>query len=781
MNRHNATPARCPRCQQPLDPGVLEGLCLRCLAQVAFGAEPESATAATVPPVTLRYVGDYELVAELARGGMGVVYRARQLSLGRDVAVKLLRAGVLAGAEEVRRFRAEAAAAAALDHPRIVPIYEIGEHEGQQYFSMRLVEGPDLATLTRSGPLPARRAAELVAAVADAVQHAHGRGLLHRDLKPSNVLLDAAGEPQVIDFGFAQRLDGAAGFTLSGQVLGTPGYLAPEQAAGRRDLTVACDVYGLGALLYHLLTGRPPFVGDSPARILQQTVEAEPLPPRLLNPAVPRDLDTITLKALAKEPAARYATARDLAEDLRRHLRGEPIRARPANPAERAARWARRHPVPAALSAIIALLLVAVAGITFRANLHLDRQRRQAEEVKRFLSDLLAAPDPTRDGREVRVADLLARSARRAATELTNQPLVLAEVHSTLGFTYYQLSLYAEAEPLLRSALALFTRQLGPSHPRTAVAHTRLGSLLVWDGRPSEGVAEQERAVAILRRHGPRVRAELADALAELGSARGVLGESERAIRALEEAAALCRQIGPAADQTLASVLGDLSTAHGMLGHREQSMAYNDAAIALNRRLPDGQVNLATALSNQADWFLRLDQFDRALAAAAESLAIREALFGTNASPLAFAHARLAQIHLGASNVTAALEHSRRALDIAGATLAPDHHDFQFHYRQHGLALLYAGRVDEAVETLRRAVAIARRHFPTNHMAVAGNEGYLAEALAARGDRAEARQLLEACFPTLEAAALADQNTPATRRFLERYRRLRENLRAPEP
>ncbi len=450
----------------------------------------------------------------------------------------------------------------------------------------------------------------------------------------------------------------------------------------------------------------------------------------------------------------------------------------------RAVRWARRHPLPATLLAVIAALGLTVAAVFIQAGLRVDRQRRQAEAVKRFLSELLAAPDPNRDGREVRVSDLLARAARRAETELAGQPRVLAEVLSTLGFTYYQLSLYAEAEPLLRRALALYEQQLGPGSVPAAMARLRLGALLNWDSRSAEALKELEQVVAQLRRHQPRARAELAEALAELGSARMVAGDYDRAQPALEEAVTLCRRIGPTADPTLASVLGDLSTLLGNLGRREESMARNEEAIALNRRLPESRMNLATALSNQADWDLRLDRFDRALAAAYESLSLREELFGRTSSPVALAHARLAQIHLATSNVTAALDHSQRAVAMGRDTLGAGHRDLQFHLRQQGLALLHAGRLDEAVATMREALANARQNYPSNHLAVLSNAGYLAEALAARhapGDRAEARALFAPAFPALEAAVLADpEPPPANRRFLDRYRRLRDELARPD-
>jgi serine/threonine-protein kinase len=285
--------------------------------------------------------GDYELLEELGRGGMGVVYRARQRSLGRIVALKVILRGELASEEDRARFLAEAAAAAQLSHPHIVPIHEVGEHEGQPYFSMQYVEGPTLAQRLANGPLPGREAAELLVPICRAIAAAHARGILHRDLKPSNILLDAEGRGFVTDFGLAKRMSGGEGAgdgfeeiasaprTLTGAVLGTPGFMAPEQAAGARGrLGPATDVYALGALLYAMLTGRPPFQAATPMDTVLMVLEQDPPPPRLLNPDADPDLELISLKALQKPTDLRYESAAALAEDLERYLRHEPIAAR---------------------------------------------------------------------------------------------------------------------------------------------------------------------------------------------------------------------------------------------------------------------------------------------------------------------------------------------------------------------------------------------------------------------------------------------------------------------
>lgn len=414
----------CGKCGTKLTQASPGGLCPKCFLLEGLtpadaespdsreplngGEVPPSPAAAPATPsgAKVRYFGDYELLEEIAHGGMGMIYKARQVSLNRIVAVKMILSGLLAGEKEVKRFHAEAEAAANLDHPNIVSIYEVGQHEGQHYFSMRFIEGRDLAAQPEGGgskmedgvtppssmlhaPSSAalcRDAVMLLVKVVRAVHYAHQRGILHRDLKPANILIDAHGEPHIADFELARRTTGDGDLTLSGARMGTPHFASPEQVAGKtRQLTTATDIYSLGAILYFLLAWRPPFQGDSALQLLRMVEEQEAERPGKFNPGVDRDLDTICLKCLEKDPQRRYASADALADDLERWLRHDPIMARPASRPEKLWLWCRRKPAIAGMAGA-ALLAVAIVSGLAAWRLTVARQQRELEQYAANIS-----------------------------------------------------------------------------------------------------------------------------------------------------------------------------------------------------------------------------------------------------------------------------------------------------------------------------------------------------------------------------------------------------------
>lgn len=414
------TPTRtCPKCAALLPADAPQGHCPKCLLALAVAVQPGPATQAALEQATLdsgsaaaqsdqpalqfkpgeqvRYFGDYELIEEIARGGMGVVWKARQVSLNRPVAVKMILSGQLANEAEVKRFHIEAEAAANLQHPNIVAIHEIGEHEGRHYFSMDYVEGEHLGRFARKNPLTLAQIAELVMVLAEATQYAHQRGILHRDLKPQNILVDSEGRPHITDFGLAKRIEQDSNLTQEGSVMGSPSYMPPEQAGGRLDrICPATDVYALGAILYELLTSRAPFVAETPVATLRLVCETEPVRPRKLNERVPVDLETICLKCLEKDPQRRYATARELAEELRRFLNHESILARPAGRARAAWRGMVRRPwIVTGIASVLLLGLAMYAyGLAERVKLlqwklaHIGE--KPARELEEFCSDNFA-------------------------------------------------------------------------------------------------------------------------------------------------------------------------------------------------------------------------------------------------------------------------------------------------------------------------------------------------------------------------------------------------------
>jgi WD40 repeat protein/serine/threonine protein kinase len=499
--------SHCPNCGDRLPLDAPAGQCPKCLLQAGLSdSGTDLADGATVissvgnlenvselPPTVrdgsspgfpelgtrVQYFGDYELLREIARGGMGVVYEARQVRLNRVVALKMILAGQFASPADVQRFQSEAEAAAQLDHPGIVPIFEVGQHEGHHYFSMGLVEGESLARRIADGPLPPRTAAEVVIRVAEAVDYAHGKGVIHRDLKPANILLDKAGQPRVTDFGLAKRVQADSQLTAAGQILGTPSYMPPEQAAGRIDqVTEAADVYSLGAILYAALTGRPPFQADNPLDTVIQVIEREPAAPRSLNPGIPPDLETICLKCLEKDRRRRYASARELSQELQRYLEGRPILARPAGRLERGWRWCRRNPVVTCLIAAVAASLVGGAVVSTLFAIEAD-QRADGETTNREEAE-----------KQTRLANT---QLNRAEWLLYANDIAAAQRESELNHPAQALAILERSDPqrrgwefnYLRNQNTQSLRLSIPAHGSKvlALAISRDGKLLASAGR----------------------------------------------------------------------------------------------------------------------------------------------------------------------------------------------------------------------------------------------------------------------------------------------------------
>ena len=418
------------------DPGRVDEPARDGTNAAAAGHNKKTAGAAEL----LGELGDYELLEEVGRGGQGVVFRARQKSLNRTVALKVISLGQWASKAHLKRFRLEAEAAAGLEHPGIVPIHEVGERDGSCYFSMKFVEGGQLDEVVRRESMSTRQAAELIAKVARTVHYAHEHGILHRDIKPGNILLDAKGEPHLTDFGLARLVESESSVTQTLDVLGTPSYMAPEQAVGNNAaVSSVTDVYGLGAVLYQLLTGQPPFAGGTTYETIKLLLDSDPKPPRLLNPKIDSDLSTICLKCLEKDPTRRYSSALDLAQDLERWLKHEPIKARHTGVFARGRKWVQRNPTSALLAASLVALVAAAGWIVWKSEFI----RHPVANGIAVLPFENFSPDPDNayfaDGiqdeiltRLAKIADLKVIS-RTSTQQYQSKPRNLAQIAKQLG------------------------------------------------------------------------------------------------------------------------------------------------------------------------------------------------------------------------------------------------------------------------------------------------------------------------------------------------------------
>ncbi len=531
-------------------------------------------------PSTPAATEDYEVIEVLGRGGMGVVYKARDRRLGRVVALKMVLAGQYASDDELRRFHTEAEAVARLQHPNIVQIHDIGVRDGRPYFSLEYCDGGSLQGRLDGTPLPPTHAARLLRTLAEAVQHAHAAGIIHRDLKPANILLvepkDVPLErctPKITDFGLAKRIEDDQGHTATEAILGTPTYMAPEQAQGKtKQSGPAADVYALGAILYDLLTGRPPFKGETAMDTIQMVQTSEPVPPTRLQPRIPDDLQTITLKCLEKDPARRYSSAADLAQDLTRFLAGEPILARPVSGWERAWKWVRRNPTAAALIAVCFLAPAAVAGVSLAYSVQLREETARALSAEKDADQKRARAGAA----EQKTAEALIEvEKKREAAEKAQQAARAAEAEAKKardGAKKDFLHAQAAAVKLMRLAQDRMRRMGGTEAVRRELLEEALRMCLVFARRQGDSIADVRRLIDAHRLVG-----ELEYELGHHGEAIRHLG------KALEAHAEVCsRSERDRLDAAFQNGVADILIARW---RAEQAVAPKDAAASLDAAL----------------------------------------------------------------------------------------------------------------------------------------------------------------------------------------------------
>jgi tetratricopeptide (TPR) repeat protein len=721
-------------------------------------------------------IAGYEILGELGRGGMGVVYRARQLRLNRPCALKMIRAGDLAGARDAVRFLAEAEAAAKLRHPHIVQIFGMGEHEGRPYLELEYIEGGSLAQRLEGTPWPPHRAAGLIETLAGAVAAMHARGVVHRDLKPANVLLEADGTPKIADFGLAKAMGVDSGLTGTGEILGTPSYMAPEQAGGGgQGVGPAADVYALGAILYELLTGRPPFKAAMVLETLEQVRSAEPVAPQRLVPKLPIDLETICLKCLQKEPQGRYGTAADLADELGRYLRGEPIRARRISAAGRAWRWCRRNPVLAPLAISVPVLLVvgtavstylAIRAIAAERAARSERdaalaQQRRADQqaaIARAVSDFLqrdllyaASPDNQFGGRKLTVEEILGRAAAGLPGSFGDQPVVEAEIRWTVGDAYLALGLYAEARTHLERAHELRRRVLGPEAPETLIAVKDLGRTALYQGRYDEAEPLLRKALDGLRRlRGPEDR-EILRTMNDLGVLYYFRGEYDRAEPLFEQALdGRRRAFGPEHEDTLQTA-NNLAMLYSQQGQYAQAEPLVVQVLDGMRRVrgPEHPDTL-TLMNNLAMLYLNLGRYDEAEPLFRQALdGRRRTLNPEHPSTLASMH-NLALLHRARGRFDEAERLARQAVDGMHRAIGPEHPQTLGATNHLARVYLDLGRYDRVEELLVPALEIERRKLGEDHHRTLDARYTLGWSRILQRRYDEAEPLLRRCLAVLD-------------------------------
>jgi len=751
-------------------------------------------------------VGPWRVTGLLGEGGMGVVYRAERDDglFTRTVALKQIRPGL--GRLFGGRLEAERQVLARLEHDGIARLYDGGVEGGVPYVVMELVEGQPITAYADARKLGTEARVRLFVQVCEAVAYAHRHLVVHRDLKPGNVFVDGrdvkAPTVKLLDFGIAKLLgeDADSALLTQTQAAHTPAYAAPEQLR-RGPITTATDVYALGVMLYELLAGRRPYdLSQATAAEAERIVTSvEPPPASAVAPdararALRGDLDTIVAKALAKEPERRYAAAADLADDLRRHLDGQPVTARPATVGYRVGRFVRRHTLGVAATAAVALALIAGAGVALWQAREARAEAARAATVNAFLVDLFNAPNPEVEGRDVRVASLLDRAAA-ALDSAGGNPTDEATLRLTLGITYRGLALYDESDAQLRRALALRTRLHGPDHPDVAEVEESLGRMLIERGEYAAADTLLRHALAVHRRHDGERSAQVSEVLNDLGQVRYDEGDYEGAVGYWQEAYTIDEATLPPDDIDLLVGRANLAIALGDAGQLDEATALMERHVAALRRYhPDKEVNLGNALANLGSFYVDAGRYEEAARLQREAVALfRHAVgdrhpdvaFGLNnlgstlgslerydeAEPLlreavtiystAFGEAYEDHPDVGFPliNLARNLQSQRRydeadplatrALTVLRTSFGDDHALTARAFATRGLIRLDAGRADDAVPDLREALRIREAALPDDSPDRAVTQSLLGDALRQSGRRDEAAPLLRRSHATL--------------------------------
>jgi hypothetical protein len=787
-------------------------------AQLETAADIVDTQLQTTPPsfvadLSLPRVPGYDVLRVLGCGGMGVVYQARHQGLQRLVALKMIRTGAAASPEGLARFRTEAEAIARLQHAHIVQIFEIGQHDQLPFFALEYCTGGSLDKKLAGTPLPPLEAAVLVEQLAQAVDAAHARGILHRDLKPANVLLTENGTPKIADFGLAKKLGepgpgvveaAAAGMTQTGAVIGTPSYMAPEQASGQsKRLGPACDLYALGAILYDCLTGRPPFKAATALDTLWQVLHQEPVAPAQLNPRVPRDLQTICLKCLRKEPSQRYATALQLAEDVQRFRRGEPIQARPVSTLERVRKWAQRRPAVAALSAALVLAtLLLVVSLTVgmvRTQEALEAEAAQRGQAEQARATALAKEEAERAAKELALQrsqqlvkandilttifrDLNPRAEAQAGLTLQEQlgqhlqraaqllegtavgdPLTVAHLQVQLGEAQLNLDYADQAVALFTKARRVFEAQLGADHPDTLSCMNNLGLAYQALGQWDKAVPLLEETVRKKQAVQGADHADTLTSMNNLAMAYHAAGQWQKALRLYEETVPKMKAtLGADHPHTLNST-NNLALAYHNAGQWRKALPLLEATLQQSRsRLGADHPDTLTTMNNLALVYQAAGQGHKALALYEETLQKRQAKLGAlHRDTLRSLH-NLATAYLAAGQVQKALALYEEILPKQQAKLGADHPDTLQTMNNLAWAYRAAGQLHKAVPLYEEAMEKMKAKLGLDHPHTLATMGNLAKAYQAAGKLELAVPLFEETLKLRQAKLGADHPNTLT-------------------